>query len=90
MIGSGRQAEGELYTWARVSPKGLSSLTGWRTEGRAGRQEAGEEEEEECRGQGSHPRGSSSVDGVLLSFDGAPLVAQLTPQLTPQLTDRQA
>lgn len=31
----GRQAEGDLHTWVRVSLKGPSSITGWRTEGRA-------------------------------------------------------
>lgn len=102
VISSGRQAEGELYTWARVSPKGPSSLTAWRTKGRAGNQEAtGEEDEgeeerwgqegQEGRGgaqgvQGLQAQGGSSADRALLGFDGAPLV----PQLTPQLTDRQA
>lgn len=93
MISPDRQAEGELYTWVTVSPKGSSSLTGWRTKGWTGRDEAeGAEEEGAWRRQGgpevwcrgSQPRGGSA-DRVLLGFDGAMFV----PRLTPQRTDRQ-
>lgn len=53
MISPDRQAEGELYTWVTVSPKGSSSLTGWRTKGWTGRDEAeGAEEEGAWRRRG--------------------------------------
>lgn len=53
VISLGRQAEGDLHTWVRVSLKGPSSVTGWRTEGRA-----------ETRGRGGRVEGTGGGAGV--------------------------